>query len=473
MEWVRRRWQGEAGYGRLLKIAFPLILSTGSHSVMMTIDRILLSWHSTDSIAAAVPAALLNFAILCFFLGTAMYTSTFVAQYIGAGRPERVGPALWQGLRIAAAGGIVLPLIGPFAPQIFALVGHDPSVQAEEVIYFRILNIGAFFFLSNAVLSCFYSGRGQTWPVMWINVGMATLNAILDYGLILGKLGLPRLGIQGAGIATVVSTATFTCLYAYLVFRKRHNSLYATRSAWRLEKPLFLRMLRFGAPSGVHFFLDLMGFTLFVLIIGRIGKTELAASNMAQQINLLGLLPMIGMGIATTIMVGQFQGAKRSDLAERATYSALQLALLYSATLACLYVFLPDLLLAPFAAGGALEDAPRMREISSQILRYMAVIILLDTVAIATGATLKGAGDTRFVMYTLAFTSTFCLVIPVYIAIEVLQLSIYHGWLCMTVNMSIVASIFFARFLGKRWQSIEVIESESPEATAPSQTAGS
>ena len=84
----------------MLALALPLVISTASWTLMNFVDRMFLLWHSPGAMAAAMPAGMLHFTMICFPLGVASYVNTFVAQYHGAGRPERIGTALWQGTRI-------------------------------------------------------------------------------------------------------------------------------------------------------------------------------------------------------------------------------------------------------------------------------------------------------------------------------------------------------------------------------------
>ncbi len=456
--WIMERWREPAGYRQLLIVAIPLILSMGSHSVLVFIDRIFLAHYSSDSLAAAQPAGMLNFSILCFFLGVALYTSTFVAQYTGAKQPSNVGPSVWHGIYVAAAGGIILPLFSPFAEEIFAFIGHSPSVQENEVIFFRILNFGAFFFLANGTFSCFYSGRGKSWTIVWMNLSMACLNVLLDYLLIFGNWGFPQMGIQGAAIATVASSGTITAAYAWLFCSKKNNAQFQTRSSWTFNLDLFKRMVRFGAPSGVHFFLDLTGFTIFILLIGRIGVVEQAASNVVISINLLSLLPMIGLGTATSIMVGQFQGARESHLANRTTISALHMAFVHNTIIALLYWFIPDILISPFITGSSRIELPELETTTIEVLRFFIVITYLDSIIIMTGGTLKGSGDTRFVMTVLSATSVFCLVLPSYVLIEVLNQPVHIAWFSAVANLIVVCLLFVARYRSGKWKGIEVID---------------
>ncbi len=98
---LNNRWRCEGGYREVLAIAIPLILSTGAWGIQHFVDRMFLTWYSPEAIAAAMPAGILNFTIMSLFLGTAGYVSTFVAQYHGASRCERIGPILWQGMYVA------------------------------------------------------------------------------------------------------------------------------------------------------------------------------------------------------------------------------------------------------------------------------------------------------------------------------------------------------------------------------------
>ena len=179
MQSLKNKWNREAGYREVLVIAIPLILSTASWSVQHFVDRMFLAWYSPETIAAAMPAGMVNFTMVSIFMGTAGYVNTFVAQYYGAKRFHRIGPALWQGVYMSLIGGLLILMAIPFAGSVFSLVGHSPQIQQHEVEYFRILCAGGFFYIASFALSGFFSGRGKTWPVMWVNVFTTAVNLSL------------------------------------------------------------------------------------------------------------------------------------------------------------------------------------------------------------------------------------------------------------------------------------------------------
>ncbi len=455
---LAKRWACEAGYRSVLSIAVPLILSTGAWSILHFVDRMFLTWYSPEAIAAAMPAGMLNFTIMSLFLGTAGYVTTFVAQYHGSGQHQRIGPVLWQGIYIAVAGGILHLLLIPLAGPIFRFVGHEPLVQEYEIVYFQVLCLGATPAIASSAIAGFFSGRGKAWPVMWVNVLATALNIIMDYALIFGKWGLPELGMKGAAIATVLSACFSFAIYLILFSRSGHESRYYTLRGWMFERPLFLRLMYFGFPSGVQFFLGMAGFTAFILLVGRLGTMELAATNIAFNINNLAFMPMIGFGMAVSVLVGQYLGKDRPDLAQRSVYSSFHLTFLYMASVAAAYLFVPNIFINPFASQADPASFAAIRKTTLILLRFVAIYSLFDALNIVFASAIKGAGDTRFVMFMIAIVSSLALVVPSYIALVLLGAGIYTAWTIASVYVSILGLIFLLRFLGGKWKSMRVIE---------------
>jgi MATE family multidrug resistance protein len=461
MNYLKNRWNSDGGYREVLVVAIPLILSTATWSIQHFVDRMFLTWYSPETIAAAMPAGMLNFTIISIFMGTAGYVSTFVAQYYGAGRYHRIGPALWQGVYISLFGGTVLLGVIPLAEPVFRLIGHSPEIQKYEVIYFQVLCLGGGAYIGSYALSGFFSGRGKTWPVMWVNAATTAVNLVLDYALIFGKWGFPELGIIGAAIATVAAGVFSLLVFFGLLFTTANDSRYHTRKGWRLDNDLLARLLRFGFPSGVQFFLEISAFTAFVLVVGRLGTASLAATNIAFNINTLAFMPMIGCGIAISVLVGQYLGAENSDVAQVAVYSGFHLTFVYMASIAAAYVLLPDLFVAPFAHQADPERFAEIYGYSVVLLRFVAVYCLFDTMNIIFCSAIKGAGDTRYVMFMTTILSLFVLFIPVYLTVEVMKSGLLVAWVFATVYVISLGVTFYLRFLGGKWRSMRVIEQEA------------
>ena len=458
MQNLKTRWNGPGGYREVLVIAIPLILSTATWSIQHFVDRMFLTWYSPEAIAAAMPAGMLNFSMTSIFMGTAGYLSTFVAQYYGAKRYHRIGPVLWQGVYVSLLGGFVIVCAIPFAEPVFRLVGHSPLVQQDEVAYFQILCLGGGAYSASYALSGFFSGRGKTWPVLWVNAVTTVVNLVLDYALIFGHWGFPELGIRGAGIATVVAGVFSLLMFFALLCSGSNNDTFHTIKGWRLERDLFVRLLRYGFPSGVQFFLEMAGFTAFVLLVGRLGITSLAATNIAFNINTLAFMPMIGCGIAVSVLVGQYLGGDKPDRAESVVYSGFHLTLIYMISIAAAYVLVPDVFVAPFALRADPGEFSEIYGYSIILLRFVAVYSVFDTLNIIFCSAIKGAGDTRYVMLITVMLSVFLLIVPVYLAVVIFEFGLMVAWVFATAYIILLGLIFYFRFLGGKWKTMRVIE---------------
>jgi MATE family multidrug resistance protein len=401
---------------------------------------------------------MLNFSMVSIFMGTAGYVTTFVAQYYGAERYDRIGPALWQGVYVSFLGGLAIVCAIPFAEPVFRLVGHSPLVQQNEVAYFQILCLGAGAYSASYALSGFFSGRGKTWPVLWVNAATTVVNLVLDYALIFGRWGFPELGIKGAGIATVVAGVFSLLMFFAILCSRSNNNTFHTIKGWRLERDLFVRLLRYGFPSGVQFFLEMAGFTAFVLLVGRLGIASLAATNIAFNINTLAFMPMIGCGIAVSVLVGQYLGGEKPDHAQSAVYSGFHLTLTYMLSIAAAYVLVPDVFVAPFALRADPMEFSEIYGYSIILLRFVAVYSVFDTMNIVFCSAIKGAGDTRYVMLITVILSVFVFILPVYLTVVVFEFGLMVAWIFATIYIISLGFIFYLRFLGGKWKAMRVIE---------------
>jgi multidrug resistance protein, MATE family len=460
IRYLTTRWRGEGGYRQVLVLAVPLIFSTGSTSVQHFFNRIFLTWYAPDAVAAAMPAGMVSYALLCLFLGTVGYVGTFAAQYYGAGQEGRVGRVMWQSLWVALAGGLLCLATAPFAQRFFALAGHQPAVQRNETVFYTILCYGALPALVAAAFAGVLSGLGRTLPVMWVTLGAAALNVLLDWLLIFGHAGFPRMGIAGAGWAAGIANLASAIAFAAVVFgpglRRRYGMLH-----WRPDRELLLRLLAFGLPSGIQFFIDMAGFTVFILLVGRLGTADLAASTIAFNINTLAFMPMIGIGITVSVLVGQFVGRGDPAGARVAVRSAFEMTFGYMALVAGLFFFAPGMFLAPFAARSDPASFAAIAGIAAVLLRFVAVYTLFDGLNIVFSSAIKGAGDTRFVMAMIGAMSFGILIVPSYLAVAVFHVSIYACWGIATAYVIALGIAFLLRYRSGAWERMRVIEAAS------------
>ena len=453
----KARWYAPQGYRDVLRVGLPLVAGMISSTIMQFTDRLFLAHYSVTSIAAALPSAMAAMVLQLPLVGLCGYVSVFIAHYVGAGRHKEAGAALWQGLWMALGAAGILMFTCLLAVPLFDWAGHDPAVAAEEVIYFRVLMLGSVFFLTGAVVSGFFVGRGYTRPVLFANLLGAILNVPLDYALIFGKWGMPELGIGGAALATVIGWAFTAVALGFGVFRKKNDERFRVFRSWRLKKDIFIRLLRFGGPSGMNLFMEVVGFAWFVFEVGRLGETALAASNIALSVNTLIFTPMLGLNTAVSTLVGQAMGRKKPLEAETVTKSALHLSLMYMLPLCLLFFLFAGQLMDAFRPSSEVDFAP-IRATGIILIYYIALYSLVDSCNIVFLGALKGAGDTFFVMLILGGTGFFVLILPI-LTLKFLGIATLHSlWIVLTVYVMSMALCAFLRFRQRKWQKMSVVE---------------
>ena len=446
------------GYREALRVAIPLTVSAGTWSVQVLVDRVFLTWYSDQAIAASLPAALLYGTVASLFFGTINYSTVFVAQYHGAGRPDRIGSTIWQGFYISLIASCLLATLIPFAGSVFRWAGHPPGVVALENSYFQILCLSVGPHCVAVTASRFFVGRGRTVVAMWLEGAAVGANIVLDYGLIFGNWGMPRMGIRGAGWATFGAYTFLACAYLALLLRRANRETYRTLTGWRLDRPLIARMIRFGGPQGITASFAIMGLAAFTLILGRLGTIPLAANNVLSTLALVMFLPVMGMSQSVGVLAGRYMGKKRPDIAARSTWSAYKLTLGYVLA-ACLFCALfPDLALAPFSAGADPVSYPPIHRLSKVLLWFLVGLAIFDATGFIFSAAISAAGDTRFVMFSLTAMTWVVMILPSYLAVVQFDRGIIVAFIFRSALVFLVGPVFLGRFLGGKWRTMQVIE---------------
>jgi MATE family multidrug resistance protein len=455
------RWSRPNGYRQVMAISLPLVASMGSITLMQFTDRMFLSNYSVDAITAALPAGIASFTAIAFFMGVANYTNAFVAQYTGAKAFNRVGAAVWQGIYFSILAAVLLASLLFISEKLFDLIGHTPHIRSLEVTYFNILTLGAGLVVLGSAMACFYTGRGLTWTVMLVYMAGATVNIPLDYCLINGIGPFPELGIVGAAIATVTASATIVLILSVLIFSPANRARFGTWDKRAFDNELFGRLMRYGLPSGIQFFLEIFGFTFFIQMLGRLGDLELAASNIVLSIEMLAFLPMVGFHIGNATLVGQAIGRGCPEEGVYSTSSALHMTLAYMMLIAAVFVFVPEPLLYLFKANHyTLGQYAEIMDLGVILMRFVAVFCFFDALNLVFSGAIKGAGDTRFIMWTIAALSLGMMIIPVYLAVEVLDTGIYTAWTIATFYVCALGLAFMLRYRQGKWKRMRVIESQ-------------
>jgi MATE family multidrug resistance protein len=458
-------WLRPSGGREVLRVAAPLVVSSLSWTIMTFFDRVFLNWVSGEAMDASFTSSVVWFAFLALPLGICAYANTFVAQYDGARRYNRIGIVIWQANWLACGFGLVSLCLIPLAHPLFKLAGYTGQQAADDIHYFQIICLCAPGLLIAEASKTFYSGRGQTWVVMIVDAATATIELGLNYVWIFGYLGFPEWGLAGAAWSTVVGMWLKAVIYVCLPLQRKYHQQFGTVAGIRWDKNLLRRIVYFGWPSGLQFLLDVTGFTIFIFVLNGLGDVAKQATSLAFSISSLAFMPIYGLHIAASVLVGERLGENRDDLAARATITTLQISWAYMAVISLLYALAPGIFVFGFFSGasGTTADQIAVRDLAATLLLFVAAYNLLDATQMIFVGALKGAGDTQFLM-RVSFVLAILLATFSYLSVEVWRFEVFGAWTLVVFWCLIAAAAYAVRFWQGKWRQMRVIEHVRPDS---------
>ena len=436
----------------LARIALPMVVSQGTFAVMIFTDRYFMSQIDSIHMAAALGGGVAAFFSFCFFTGLLSYANALTAQYLGAGELGKCSKVVTQGIVITVMCSPALVLITYLVSGIFENVGHDSAQVELEKTYYTILMLGVIVTLTKTCLSSYFAGIGRTRVVMICDVCGLIFNVPLCYVMVFGKLGLPELGIVGAGISTIIASF-FACLLFFLFyFEREHRVKFFVMNSFHIDWGVLRRFWRLGFPSGLELFLNVAAFNLFLLMFQGYGVVEGASAAIVFNWDLLSFVPMIGLNIGVISLIGRFVGANDMARTDEVMSAAFFLGIFYSAILAILYISFRFPLVEVFSPPEG--DFSEIRSLSAFMMIGLSSYVMADAIIIISGGVLRGAGDTRWLMYT-SVGLHWAMLIAQYYVILVWQFGPQVSWLTFCAMIFAIAIVYVWRLQSGVWRDPE------------------
>jgi MATE family multidrug resistance protein len=442
-------------YLSILRLVWPIALGMVNNAIMQFVDRAYLAQDSMMALEAALPAGILVWLFAGFFQSVIGYSSVLVAQYHGANDPNNERSSYHAALMLAIISGILSLPIAPFGNWILSLSAPSEAVLELEKTYFTILMPGSFFIYAQTAAAAYFTGRGETRLIFWVNLAGNILNAVLDPFLIFGWLGCPKLGIAGAAYATIFSMAV---QWIALLFAARKTRL-KLREFIRPAINCTLRIIRFGVPAGLYSVLNCLSFAIFVFVTAGVGEVDLAVSNACFTVNYLLFAPMEGFALGASTLVAQAIG--RGDIHAAATDARRTLILgvvfvAFASATVLLFVYPILSLFISADVANSPETLASFRSLGLILFSLMAAWQIFDATDIIVSGALKGAGDTKFVMGWMLF-SAFVVWLPLVFIVKRYHNTMPALWSTMIAYVIVLCVGTIVRWRNGRWRTIKVV----------------
>jgi putative MATE family efflux protein len=428
---------------RIVSLGLPVIIGMLTQTAINQVDTIFVG-HLDEKTAVAGTAALgfsliLLWAFGGFLSAISVGTQALTARRYGEGDIEGAGKVLTNSIALAVTSSIVVTAVAiAVVPFIFTKLHSDPDVQRLGIDFCRVRFLGILSMVLTASFKSFYDGIGRVRVHMTVAIIMNVLNLALCWLLVFGNLGFPRLEVEGAAWAAVISGSVGAALMVLWALRKEDRSLFRAFRLSNFDGRVAGTVARLSFFSGLATMFVMTGFGLFFAIVGKIDEREdlagvnASATQLIISITMLIFMTCIAFGTSTATLVAQSLGARKPDLASRYGWQSVLVIVLLMAGVGAMLASFPEPILRVFLP----EDASRNELLKDEViliatnsLRFCGLIIApIAAGALVLTQALYGAGESRFVMIAEGTLHFFCLVPLAYVFAIVLDEGLIGCW---------------------------------------------
>lgn len=445
------------GVKDLLTLAFPMMISTACDGVMTFTDRLFLARLGSEQMNAALGGGISYQMLIFFFVGLTGYSTALVAQYYGSGDWKNSPKAAFQAILLTILAWPVILLLKPFVVSFFYRMNLPAGQLEYQVQYLNILAWGGLFGMLRQTLSCYFTGIGKTRIVMTATITAMLVNVVLDYILIFGKLGFPVMGVQGAALATVTGGFSAMVLLIMAYFSTMNRLKFFVMKSFHFDWKIMKTLIHFGYPAGLEMLLNFMAFFFMTAMFQSRGESEATATTIMFNWDLVSYIPLLGIEIAVTSLVGRYMGAGRPQVAHRAAISAVKTGLIYSSVVLVLFLAIPEVLVRVFHPHTSSAMFEAAVPIAKSMIRLASLYVLAQAVIIAMIGTLRGAGDTFYTM-VVSVLANWTFLPLLYLSFYVFDMSVPFGWSIVVFVYLLFCYFIYRRFRTEKWKELRVIQ---------------
>jgi MATE family multidrug resistance protein len=441
----------------LLTLAWPIVLARATQSVIGFSDALMVAPLGEAPLAAVTTGAMNAFSMIILPMGATFILASFTSQLRGRGDYRAIPRYAYCGLALAAIAGVLSLLLTPALSYVVSKLGYAPEVAAmmDQYMAIRLLSVAPAVGLE--ALGNWYGGLGNTRASFIAGTVAMVLNVALCYLLIEPRFGLPGYGVAGSAWAsTIASWAGFAViLIGFLQGRGLPSDLLMPKGVG-LRWQEFKRVLRFGLPNGLNWFLEFSAFALFInVVIGHLGTSALAAFNIVIQVNSVSFMPALGLASAGAIMVGEAIGRREHDAAAGWVKLTFALAAGWMGSVGLIYFLFPGFIIGWFDSGTT--NTRELFKLATLMLTLSSVWQLFDAAGITISEALRAAGDTTFCMMA-RLVLAWVVFTPVSYALVVWHGGgIYSMMFCFIGYLALLSVTFTLRFASNKWRAIDLV----------------
>ena len=438
---------------RALQIAWPSVLESFFIALAGLIDTFMVSSIGPNAVAAIGLTTQPKFIALSFFIAISVSVSALVARRKGEQDKKMANQTMVTAMIVALLLCLIISSVFViFTPQILKLSGSSPDTHDLGVSYFRIIMGGLIFNVISMTINAGQRGSGNTQIAFTTNLVSSLVNILFNYLLIDGNLGFPKLGVAGAGLATVMGAIVAAIMSFSSLFRRSSYMSFKLIKKYALgfSNFIFKEISALGSNIFIENIAARIGFLVTAITAAKLGTDQFAAHNVGMNLLSLSFSFGDGMQVAAVALTGNALGARKKDEAIKYGKTCQQIGLSISIIISIILVLFRKNIFRMFF------DDEKIIAMGSIITFYLIFIVIFQISQIIFGGALRAAGDVKYTLAVSLISITFIRSAATLFFVNVLHLGIQGIWMGIIADQISRFVGLWTRFRKGDWVNIEI-----------------
>jgi putative MATE family efflux protein len=440
--------------GSVMRLAWPVVVQQVSFSLVQLVDTALVGHLGEDALAGVRLAGQIFWFSQAGMVAVGVGSTAIIARNVGAGNAHLASRTLQNAILMSLLWGVAVGLAMWFLGSWgLGALGAEPQAKHEGTTYLRAAAVGMPFWSMVFAGNASQQGAGDTRTPMMTGIVINVANIIIAYTLINGVGPAPKLDVLGSG-AGFTGAAIIGCVLVLGILALRREGLHwVPARLFALHPADARRVLTVGIPAGVEQAQFNVAFMIYTRIIASLGTTALAAHGVTLAIQSLTFNVGFALSVATSALVGQSLGAGKPEVAERAAWLTTRYSLVFMTAMGILMMLFGRQITDVFVGG---DKAEEVVDIGRQLLFIFAFALPGIAVSLCLGGALRGAGDTRIVLFIMAGSTWIVRLVPAYVFAITLGMGVPGAWLAAIMDINFRSLLMYLRFRQGKWKEIAV-----------------
>jgi len=439
-------------YKDIIHIAWPSLIEMTLTQLASMVDMMMVGRLGSTALTAVGLTTQPKFLLMMVFMSLNVGATAMVARYKGAGKQEKANLIMRQAFLMTFVLSLIMSIIGYIAaePLVKFMGAPDEATLQGGTVYLQIQMLGFVFMALTSTITATLRGVGNSRTAMVYNIVANVVNVIMNYLLIYGHFGFPRMEVAGASLATVIGQFVAFVLGMIAIMNGKQYLHLRLRDGFKPDFSALKSIFQIGIPAMIEQMVMRIGMIIYAKTVAGLGTVAYATHQVCMNIQALSFMMGQAFAVSATSLVGQSLGKVRSDMA--GAYSSRTSRVGYACALGLTVIFLlfgKEIVM-------LYSTETEVIETGAVILMYVAFLQPFQAMQFILAGALRGAGDTRATAIISFITMLLVRPTLAIVLINYFDMGLNGAWIALAADQILRSLLIFTRYRTGKWKYLKI-----------------